>query len=60
MSTLAEGQERIEKNVRAVRQDVDELKAKPLASYDKVRWTVITALVSGLVGYAIKFLVDMV
>lgn len=60
VSTLAEGQERIEKNVRAVRQDVDELKAKPLAAYDKVRWTVITALVSGLVGYAIKFLVDMV
>jgi hypothetical protein len=27
VSTLAEGQERIEKNVRAVRQDVDELKA---------------------------------
>lgn len=60
MGALAEGQERIEKNVKAVRQDVDELKAKPLASYDKVRWTVITALVSGLVGYAIKFLVDMV
>ena len=60
MSTLAEGQERIEKNVRAVRQDVDELKAKPLATYDKVRLTIITALVSGLVGYAIKFLVDMV
>lgn len=60
VSTLAEGQERIEKNVRAVRQDVDELKAKPLATYDKVRLTIITALVSGLVGYAIKFLVDMV
>ena len=52
------GQERIEKNVRAVRQDVDELKAKPMANYEKVRLTIITALASGIVGYVLKFLVD--
>ena len=58
VGTLAEGQERIEKNVRAVRQDVDELKAKPMANYEKVRLTIITALASGIVGYVLKFLVD--
>lgn len=60
VNTLAEGQERIEKNVRAVQQDVDEIKAKPMATYDKVRVTVITAIVSGLVGYVIRFFVDMI
>ena len=58
VGTLAEGQERIEKNVRAVRQDVDELNAKPMANYEKVRLTIITALASGIVGYVLKFLVD--
>ena len=58
VGTLAEGQERIEKNVRAVRQDVDELKERPMKNYDKVRWTVITALASGIVGYVLKYLVD--
>ena len=58
VGTLAEGQERIEKNVKAVRQDVDELKERPMKNYDKVRWTVITALASGIVGYVLKFLVD--
>ena len=58
VGTLAEGQERIEKNVKAVRQDVDELKERPMKSYDKVRWTVITALASGIVGYVLKYLVD--
>ena len=58
VGTLAEGQERIEKNVRAVRQDVDELKAKPMKNYEKVRLTVITALASGVVGYVLKYLVD--
>ena len=51
VGTLAEGQERIEKNVRAVRQDVDELKAKPMANYEKVRLTIITALASGFLYY---------
>lgn len=58
VGTLAEGQERIEKNVRAVRQDVDELKAKPMANYEKVRLAIITALASGIVGYVLKYLVD--
>ena len=58
VGTLAEGQERIEKNVKAVRADVDELKERPMKNYDKVRWTVITALASGIVGYVLKFLVD--
>ncbi len=44
--------------MRAVRQDVDELKAKPMANYEKVRLTIITALASGIVGYVLKFLVD--
>lgn len=58
VGALAEGQERIEKNVKAVRQDVDELKAKPLAAYEKVRLTIITALASGLAGYLLKLLAD--
>ena len=58
VGTLAEGQERIEKNVKAVRADVDELKERPMKNYDKVRWTVVTALASGIVGYVLKFLVD--
>ena len=44
--------------LRAVRADVDELKERPMKNYDKVRWTVITALASGIVGYVLKFLVD--
>ena len=59
MGALAEGQERIERNVKAVRQDVDELKAKPLAAYDKLRWMVVTALVSGVVGYLVRVVGDM-
>ena len=58
VGTLAEGQERIEKNVKAVRADVDELKERPMKNYDKVRWTIVTALASGIVGYVLKFLVD--
>ena len=58
VGTLAEGQERIEKNVKAVRADVDELKERPMKNYDKVRWTIITALASGNVGYVLKYLVD--
>ena len=58
VGTLAEGQERIEKNVKAVRADVDELKERPMKNYDKVRLTVITALASGIVGYVLKYLVD--
>lgn len=58
VGTLAEGQERIEKNVKAVRADVDELKERPMKNYDKVRWTIITALASGIVGYVLKYLVD--
>ena len=58
MGALAEGQERIEKNVKAVRADVDEIKAQPMANYNKLRLTVITALASGIVGYVLKFLVD--
>nr|DAR23534.1 MAG TPA: hemolysin [Caudoviricetes sp.] len=58
VGTLAEGQERIEKNVKAMRQDVDELKAKPMATYEKVRLTIITALASGIIGYILKFIVD--
>ena len=58
VGTLAEGPERIEKNVRAVRQDVDELKERPMKNYDKVRLTIITALASGIVGYVLKYLVD--
>ena len=50
--------ERIEKNVKAVRADVDEIKAQPMANYNKLRLTVITALASGIVGYVLKFLVD--
>ena len=37
---------------------MDELKAKPMAAYEKVRLTIITALASGIVGYLLKFLVD--
>ena len=58
VGTLAEGQERIEKNVTAVRADVDELKERPMKNYDKVRWTIVTALASGIVGYVLKYLVD--
>ena len=58
VGALAEGQERIEKNVKAVRADVDEIKAQPMANYNKLRLTVITALASGIVGYVLKFLVD--
>ena len=58
IGVLAEGQERIERNVKAVRQDVDELKERPMKNYDKVRWTIITALASGIVGYVVKYLVD--
>ena len=58
VGTLAEGQERIEKNVKAMRQDVDELKAKPMATYEKVRLTIITALASGIIGYILTFIVD--
>ena len=58
VGTRAEGQERIEKNVTAVRADVDELKERPMKNYDKVRWTIVTALASGIVGYVLKYLVD--
>lgn len=58
IGVLAEGQERIERNVKAVRQDVDELKERPMKNYDKVRWTIITAMASGIVGYVVKYLVD--
>ena len=58
VGALAEGQERIEKNVKAVRADVDELKERPMKNYDKVRWTIVTALASGIVGYVLKFLGD--
>ena len=58
VGTLDVGQERIEKIVKAMRQDVDELKAKPMANYEKVRLTIITALASGIVGYLLNFLVD--
>ena len=44
--------------MKAVRADVDEIKAQPMANYNKLRLTVITALASGIVGYVLKFLVD--
>ena len=58
VGALGEGQERIEKNVKAVRADVDEIKAQPMANYNKLRLTVITGRASGMVGYVLKCLVD--
>lgn len=51
---VVESQKRVEANVKAVREDVDELKSKPGKSYDKIKWTVVTAIASGAAGYLLS------
>lgn len=58
VNTLAEGQDRIEKNVKAVRNDVDELKEKPMATYEKIKLTIFTAIASGIVGYVLNSIIN--
>ena len=55
---LAREQQLTNEKVDCLSDDMDELKAKPMANYEKVRLTIVTALASGIVGYALKFLVD--
>ena len=53
MSALAEGQERIAQNLRTVREDVDELKAKPGRRWETVITHILTAAVGALAAYAL-------
>ena len=55
---LAREQQLTNEKVDCLSDDMDELKTKPMANYEKVRLTIITALASGVVGYLLKFLVD--
>ena len=49
IGTLAAGQERIEKKVNNVMQDVDELKEKPAKRWDAVVGYVLSAVVGGVI-----------
>ena len=40
--------------ISGIKQDVKELKEKPVRRYDTVVTVIITALVSGVVGYALS------
>lgn len=53
MSALAEGQDRIEKSLKTVRDDVDEIKAKPGKRWDSVITHILTAAAGALVVYVL-------
>ena len=51
LKLLGEGQVRIENNLKTVREDVDELKAKPAKRWEGLVTHVLTALAGAVVAY---------
>lgn len=51
IGTLADGQARIEKKLNGVKDDVDELRAKPGKRWDTIVGHALTALVGALVAF---------
>jgi predicted nuclease with TOPRIM domain len=54
VKVLAVREENVENDVKEIKNDVKSLKGKPGELWDKVVVIFITALVSGLVGYALS------
>ncbi len=54
MKLLTQQQEIANKEIAGIKQDVKELKEKPTRRYETIVTVMITALVSGLVGYIIS------
>lgn len=55
---LAREQKMTNEKVDSLSDDMEELKARPTAAYEKVKLAIVTALISGVVGYVLKYLVD--
>lgn len=53
VEVLATKQETIEENVNEIKTDVKSLKALPASRWEGLIKAVVTAIVSGLVGYAL-------
>ena len=53
VEVLATKQETIEENVNEIKTDVKSLKARPASRWEGLIKAVVTAIVSGLVGYAL-------
>ena len=53
VEVLATKQEAIEENVNEIKADVKSLKAVPASRWEGLIKAVVTAIVSGLVGYAL-------
>lgn len=53
VEVLATKQEGIEANVREIKSDVKSLKALPAGRWDALIKAVVTAIVAGIVGYAL-------
>ena len=53
VEVLATKQEAIEENVNEIKTDVKSLKALPASRWEGLIKAVVTAIVSGLVGYAL-------
>ncbi len=51
---LTQQQEVTNKEIAGIKQDVKELKEKPTKRYETVVTVIITAVVSGLVGYIVS------
>ena len=53
VSVLATKQEAVEENVQEIRRDVKELKALPAGRWEAVLKAALTAVIAGLVGFAL-------
>ena len=54
IGTLADSQARIEKKINGVKDDVDELKAKPAKRWEAVVGYVLSAVVGGIAMYILS------